>query len=214
MTTPTVYTVSDIQKYDVIVVDGNNIVSNLIEDLTRSIWSHCFIIIDETILSASYFDPKYAVLRGAGKLLSWESILSGPLNDSINEFNTNKTFFGVQARDFSQICAYCKSHNIKMGRRRLKPEQLIKLTETIMTQMFTKYNHDLYELDIFAMFATLWPCITWPRGKKDLFCSEFVSSLLIDVGVLNKDLDPAKVVPSDLAYKFVDEFEDIVTITL
>jgi hypothetical protein len=197
-----------LQPYDIILAKAHEPVSNFIGALTDSEWSHSMILIDESIVDQRYKDENPINDKD---LLVWESVLSGPVNDGIREYQTNDVFFGVQVRSFKQLFDQYRENKVQLLRCRLKKEYLDMMTPELMKQLFIKYNRRNYEtnwLEIFGAVFKCCKCINEKLGletKKDMFCSEFIAALLCDVGIL--DTIPSSIVPADFQRKFNDVFE-------
>lgn len=170
---------------------------------------------------------------GDRTLLSWGSTASGPLNDGVMNAETGKSKFGVQVRVLYDLVAnYLKAPGGNVGVCRLhdnptnqRPgEPLVDYTArkvgliATLQKAYADYNGATYNANMLALLSALFPqlrCVnnasapllaSFLNSNKWLFCSEFVATVYIDIGVITdatdgvedgKTLNPSNVIPVD-----------------
>lgn len=166
-------------------------------------------------------------------LLSWGSTASGPLNDGVKSAETGKSHFGVQVRVLYDLIrnylaspggnvGVCRLHENPALQRPREPldAYLARRADLVaaLQRAYADYNGATYNANILALLSALFPQLRGIHGassaitakffgmNKWLFCSEFVATVYIHIGVITdetdgaadgKVLDPAHVVPVD-----------------
>lgn len=174
-------------------------------------------------------------------LYSWGSTASGPLNDGTYNAETGKAKFGVQVRNLEDLVMhYLTKPNANVGLCRLKDNPINKRsTETEdqyktrsaqlvqnLSNAYDRYNGVMYDINPFSLLGSMFPKLRPLRklttdelskvmdADKWLFCSEFVATLYIAVGVINdetdgvkdgKTLNPSDVIPVDFLGRDMDK---------
>lgn len=146
------------------------------------------------------------------KLYIFESTQSGNLTDGVVNIEGH-AFLGSQIRDFDLVMkGYDSNPNSSIAVRRLIDNPLdtmnINNVKIIMSYLYGRYNHKMYEVDILQLFEAMIPSLRKFRSKKMedkfIFCSELVATIYKAYNILPSDANPSDVVPMD----FVAEDED------
>ncbi len=198
---------------DLVFFQGTDFTSSIIQfaenvalekanyNITTDTFTHLGIVVTTDILDDDRLEP--------GKLYLLESTVSGIGDDTT--LNIDGIYSsGVQIRDLDilvndydrpndaavAICHMSKGifdHELDMNER----------FRDIFTDVYKKYSNVEYNDSHIALASSAWSCLRPLRRQsrvtapRKLFCSEFIASLLIDVGLLPDSVIPANVVPMD-----------------
>jgi hypothetical protein len=212
--------IKDIKPLDCIFFRGTELVSTsivLMEQLTmgRGEWSHVGIVINkETMPSLNVKDDCLYV---------WESTMSSKYSivtgDNTVDAESNEAVFGVQIRKLESVVTNSLKLGVKVGWGKLicNPidrkenetdilfNQRIEMLHTILDDVHTANYHRPYTKNVFRLLAAMFTCgssccrKTCCPGENWRFCSQFVSIVYENIGVMDKSYDPETIVPQDLA---------------
>lgn len=200
-----------IESFDLILFDGKDVFSHLIKvmekrqiertspDSEDNLYSHVGIALRKDVLPDIIPDDDVYI---------WESTLSGVLGEGVK--NTDgKSFFGVQLRNFSQLIAkYDNSAKTRIAYAKLinrpSDEAIASFSE-----LFKNVNGTRYELNPYEGISAFLPFFRKFRSEVDrlchtgrwLFCSELVTHVYKNLGLIDAQIDERDVVPQD----FVDD---------
>ncbi len=223
--------INNIRPFDLLVFKGGDGISNIIRSLERKFTkldtvSHVEIAID--FVHCTAMKAKNAA---DGRLFAWGSTMSGKLNDGVNDAETGGATFGVQLRDLrDELIAYSRNPNANVGYARLISNPVSReagedeahynnrmehLTGKV-NDAYQRYIHRGYDANPMALIGAIAPrtrvlrrlceCFSPARINNLLFCSEFVASLYIDLGIITDATDgvvdgqllnPKDIVPVD-----------------
>lgn len=166
-------------------------------------------------------------------LLSWGSIMSGPLSDGVYNGETGGTTFGVQIRRLRDIIIeYMRNPRANIGLCKLNLNPIfIRNDETLdeyklrtrllkhnLCLSYDEFSGCTYDANFISLLAALFPSLRPLRNvtsgvldkftsiNKWVFCSEFVATVYIRIGVIDDStdgiidgevLDPRDIVPVD-----------------
>lgn len=206
---------AQLQPLDMIIFRGNGLISESILlgqtlGLGSAEWTHMGLVITTDILP---------IKNGVkGQLYIWESVISGPLGDGVNNIETDRARFGVQIRklddvidkyDMSSesIIAWCQllnnplvknpndSDESYLQRRHSVINQLVEFQEE-RGQAVYEYNCFRCCLSVCDRSNKLIPSMI---GRSDrLFCSALVVAIYQLLGLVNSEIDPTKIAPMEL----------------
>jgi hypothetical protein len=194
-----------IKPLDLIVFRGSDFVSDSISmvqnlRLGQGEWTHVGLIITTDFIPIKNGVP--------GKLYVWESTMSGKvLGDGVNDLENNKGTFGVQIRDFEEVVdKYDNNSETKIGWCSLLNNPIAtdpaKVKETL-TRLHSEIGNATYDYNFCNLFSTMFcTCSTLRRSvfghSNKYFCSELVTKIYIELGIISKNVDPEKVAPAEL----------------
>jgi len=120
-----------------------------------------------------------------------ESTLSGVLNDSVNS-SCDKTIFGPQFRSFDDfVSVYSKFGDVKA--------KLVEMDQSLSLNL-CNYLGKRYDYNVLNLTMIHVPYIYYKNDK--YFCSDLITSLLKDNGMVDKNINSKKVSPNKL-YKLL-----------
>lgn len=207
----------NIEKIYLVGFKGRGIVSNLIKFLEQfffaySEYTHIGILIHSSQLEF-FIKNENCILDN--EWICFESTLSGKYNDNINN-SCNKTFFGIQARKFSQIIEIYNGHEgyFCVGKLLLDNKPL-NLNKNLKKYLKKKYDYNFFNLltiniieknnmdKILSFF-----CIK-PTEKR--FCSDFVFTFLKDcnlipdkfINIHSKNISPSFLINNIIHKNFI-----------
>jgi hypothetical protein len=201
-----------IQPFDLILFRGDDSVSHLIQRLSGRVlgpdasqFSHCGIIVTRQILDIPELIP--------GRLYIFESTMSGALTDGVKNIH-NHSFLGCQIRSFDDVVkAYDAPPGTQLNWCKLKYNPLINCNpddllgiQKIMMECYESYNGLRYEVNLFQLFAAMFPMLRLCRfnlfENRFMFCSELAANIYKKFGLFNGR--PGNVVPADFAVQDAD----------
>jgi hypothetical protein len=226
--------ISKIRPFDLLVFKGSDGISNVIMMIQKFVTGVDGASHVEIAMSPRYCS-KIKTPLSDDAMFSWTSTLSGSLNDGVNNAETDFTFFGIQFRKLNELVfAYNDDPSANIGVCRLINNPIEKREDetdkqysarmddlkATMDKMYKKYNGRGYNFSPIALLAAVFPFIRSLRRRVQrqsaaraqerhgLFCSEFIASLYIDLGIINDLTDgvadgevsivPGDVIPVDL----------------
>lgn len=224
--------IAQVRPLDLIVFRGGEGLSTLIMDLEKfetgdgSI-SHVEVAITrEWCEKIKAIKAKTDVHDNPNTLFSWGSTLSGPLNDGVYNAETGGVAFGVQLRVLEDVVTnYLKNTRANVGLCRLIDNPTLQRADESdikyqlravalkhkIAEAYETFNGRLYDANILALLASLFPSLRPLRNateevastsvKSWLFCSEFAAVLYEFIDVIGpsngKEPNPENVVPVD-----------------
>jgi len=202
-----------LKDFDLVLFSSHDTVGSFIECLEKKqvgdgSFSHVGMIITNKTLRFRGLEDD--------KLYIFESTMSGNLTDGVKNID-NKTWLGSQIRDFdSVIKAYDANPTSAIAIRRIidNPVDTMDINEVRerMSYLYGKYNHILYTVDIPLLFFAMFPPLRKFRIKrmedKFMFCSQLVSKIYIEFGILPKECNAADVIPMDFVAQDQDNMVD------
>ena len=226
--------IDNIRPFDLLVFKGSDGISSIIMAVQKFVTGVDGASHVEIAMSPKYCS-KIKTPMSDDAMFSWTSTLSGTFNDGVNNAETDFAFFGIQFRKLNDlVLAYKDNPDANIGVCRLINNPIEKLeNETekqylsrmdelkeTMNKMYKKYNGRGYNISPIALLAAIFPFIRPFRRRAQrqsalraqerygLFCSEFIASLYIDLGIINELTDgisdnnvsiiPGDVIPVDL----------------
>lgn len=243
---------NQIQPLDVIFFRGDDVVSNAICTMEKSVlgngdWSHCGIVLTADIIPIKNGNPN--------ELYIWESTF-----DLVKDVELDDYVFGVQIRRLDEVLhTYSKSPDTKIAWCKLKDNPLFPAdfacaagdinkrdhVVNVLQNLYLTYNHVCYNYNLGDLFSTLYPSVfsclngsldlisntlinkfiqnpanNHPLRKKGLnavfngkkaskkekykklrtrlFCSELVSLIYVNLGILPPSVNPSHIAPVEL----------------
>lgn len=139
----------------------------------------------------------------------WESTISGILNDGVFNAETGRVTFGVQIRKLRDlIIAYSAKKTSNIGHAALiRPVTLTLQLRQKMCALYERYNGQKYDLNPVNLLSAAFPSLRGVRkalnavgigGSGWLFCSEFVTQVYMELGIIRCALNPKNILPADL----------------
>lgn len=156
--------------------------------------------------------PKDHKYYSENKVYVWESTSSlKVIGDGIKNVDGKKTV-GVQLRDMDDVIfGYHKKNPKHMGIYWAKLKDEKDINSKKLLEVFEEHNGKNYELNVFNVFAGLFPCLRPCRDRKYccyksdpnkyLFCSELAAVVYKQFDILGEDVESFNVVPSDFLQK-------------
>lgn len=199
-----------IAPLDLLVFRGGDFVSKLIGTIQTKVTgtgeaTHVGLAINRKVCPALRVDDD--------DLYVWESTMSGSLNDGVLNAETGSATFGVQVRRLRDvITAYTAADSADIGYAALinRPAP----SQERMIELYNKYNGRRYDANPLNLLGAAFPRLRRLRAALEkigtdqwLFCSEFVASVYIDLGIIvdesdgvidGRIIDPKNVLPVDL----------------
>lgn len=212
--------IKDIKPLDCIFFRGTELVSTsivLMEQLTmgRGEWSHVGIVINKkTMPSLNVKDDDLYV---------WESTMSSKYSivtgDNTVDAESDNAVFGVQIRKLKSVVNNSLKLGVKVGWGKLisnpidKREnetdilfhQRIEILHSLLDDIHVANYHRPYTKNVFRLLAAMFTCGSsccrkrCCIGEEWRFCSQFVSIVYENIGVMDNSFDPETIVPQDLA---------------
>lgn len=201
------------QSFDILLFKGTDVVSMTISKLEKLVVGTDQFAHVGVVLCGSDF-PKNHRLFSDSITYVFESTMSGNFTDGVVAADDGKSHLGVQIRDFGEVL---KSYSGDIAWGRLLP-QYRKMVDSkkMVVQEYIKYNslnYDALPLDLLgAVFpevrvvrdsgclGCLWlPCRKFM--KRGMFCSELVTCIYKDIGIIPKTVCSSNVVPVDFLTK-------------
>lgn len=227
-----------IRPLDCIFFKGTEVVSETIMELQRLTigvgeWSHIGIVVNKDLI------PSLNVKDNS--LYIWESTISSTnkliSKDPTLDAESQKSVFGVQVRKLSEVLKNNLDTGVKIGWGKLKDNPIdkkigeddmafqtrIAFLKVKLQKLHKDNYHKNYTFNICRLLGAIFSCCSCMRssccvGENWVFCSQLVSIIYQDIGVLNKSFDPEVIVPQDIATPQLSEehlpfiLEDIVEI--
>jgi hypothetical protein len=209
-----------IRPLDCIFFKGNEEVSEAIVDLEKLTmgigeWSHIGIVVNKDIIPSLN-------IKDNNELYIWESTLSSSnkllSKDPTLDAESNKAVFGVQIRNLKDVINNNLKDKVKLGWGKLKNNPIDKMSEeddvnyqnrlSILKSLLSKIHQDNYHkpytMNVFRLFSAMFNCCGCLRsscciGEDWRFCSQLVSMVYQEIGVLSKSFDNEVILPQDLA---------------
>jgi len=210
-----------IQDLDLIVFRGNAFTSRVITTMERwasgkGDWSHVGVVISKRLL------PDLNTDDPPDSLYIWESTLSTQINNPEIQkpprsgvcVESNTAVFGVQIRRLDDVLRRCFLKNVKVGWCKLLVNpQMKRLDETddmytirlhnmkiMLKNLHQEYYHRPYEKNLFRVFSSLSSSLNCCRsdccpGGSWVFCSQLVGIIYQQLGLIDKQIDPATITP-------------------
>jgi hypothetical protein len=216
-----------IKPFDLIFFKGNDFASAIVAwaerktlpdksdfgyEIRNDEFTHCGIVVTSQILKHPLVEE--------GKLYIWESTTSGILAPDGIKNITGRSFYGSQLRDLdSVIDAYDFPDDTAIAVAHLLPEVFNPehdLADTDMsvipnlrdrfTSIFNKYDNVPYAVNPVRISASAFDCIRPARkcvenspddDDLEIFCSELVARVYIELGFLSSDVIPENIIPMD-----------------
>ena len=207
--------IQKVRPLDLLVFQGGEFVSNIISfvekegDGTGSV-THVGVAINDSFCPLIKISPKLGL--ASGRMCTWESTMSGPLNDGVYDAETDTSFFGVQIRDLEEvITGYLQNPKANIGLCRLKNNPCFPLPDESWSDYLSRsadliqkietayknYNGTRYNPNFLDLLASVFPKLRPFRNLEDetlgklfgmnkwLFCSEFVTVVYEAVGIIS-----------------------------
>lgn len=199
---------SQIRSFDMIAFRGNDFVSDAISKVESyengyGEYTHVGMI----ILGDMF--PIDSYLHDPNKIYVFESTMSGSLGDGVKNVDS-KSFLGTQLRDFDLVIANYDNHEkTQIAWCQLKQEYRPNISMENWISIFNKYNKIRYDANCITLISSASKCMRyfkkflnilyccWCCNKNLQFCSELVTNLYKELGVLNKNVQSEHVIPSD-----------------
>lgn len=214
-----------IKPFDLIFFKGNDFVSSLISYVEKNTllqestfgyeiksdqFTHCGIVVTSDILKHPLVEKD--------KLYIWESTMSGTLAPDGVKNITGRSFYGSQLRDLDTLIdAYDRPDDTAIAVAHLLPtvfDPAYDLMDTEMsiipslrdrfTLIFNKYNALPYDTDPIVLGASAFGCLRRIRDTTsdedddlEVFCSELIARVYIELGFLPDTVNPKNVIPMD-----------------
>jgi hypothetical protein len=205
--------ISRIRPLDLIVFRGSG-VSKLITTLEKHKTGNGDISHVGIAINRQWCD---LIKSDSDEMFVWESTMSAPLDGNTYNVETGKMKFGVQLRSLRELIPdYLSSGNVGWCELIENPiDGDAELVRKKINEAYELYNGTDYNANPLALLGALFPAMRPLRnaslelvGKKNkwLFCSEFVATVYIHLGVITDStdgiedgniLDPADIVPVD-----------------
>ena len=217
--------INNIRPFDMLVYKGNDMVSKTLRKIQKFTTGSGEASHVEIAMNQEYC-YRIRTLEGKKELYTWGSTMSGAFNGGVNDAETLSMFFGVQFRNLKEVIkslsgsadvGVCRLIDNPIERKENESDDdyaaRMKLLKKKMSKLYKKYNKRSYNTDPVALTTALFPVLgklgqIKHKSNKGLFCSEFVSHVYIDLGIINDetdgvkddviDIDPAVVLPVDL----------------
>lgn len=200
-----------LKPFDIIVFRGTEFVSDTISlfeklFLGNGDWTHVGIVITSDFVKFKNSVPN--------KLYIWESTMSGPLSDGVDNIETGKGDFGVQIRNLEKVIdKFDKNTNSKIGWCQLINNPINKkenesdddynsrilILKQKLQEFYFKHGNDLYDFRLSSLLKSL--ISNFPQiGHNDhmFFCSELVTKIFEIIGIIDSDIDPETMAPVEL----------------
>lgn len=199
----------NIRPLDIIFFKGPDFVSDIIAyaekkqlkkvsefgyDANPDSYTHCGIVVTSDILDHPLVDQ--------GKLYIWESTMTGNLAPDGVKNITGRSFFGSQLRDLDTLVdAYDRPNNTSIA-----VSHFIDFIDDSVREKFTlifrKYDAIPYDTDPIVIGASIFQCLRPIRDvvveeNLEMFCSELIARVYIELGFLPNTIVPSDVVPMD-----------------
>lgn len=211
----------DLKSFDLLLFRGDDFVSRTILkvegilDKTEGLFSHVGIC-----LRAEDLSP-VVTFAEQGKVYVFESTMSGNLADGVKNIEGHSRL-GVQLRDLDAVVrAYDKSPNTRLAWCTLKPEKRPIETRRYARECVRKYNGMFYDASVIDLASVAIPvfrkvrdcglvklirskccccccccCTTKPPSEWQI-CSELVTNIYKDIGVIPQTVEAQNVMPMD-----------------
>lgn len=202
----------NIRPFDLVFFRGPDFVSTIIAyaekkqlkrisefgyDTDSDAYTHCGMVVTSDILDHP--------LIVEGKLYIWESTMTGNLAPDGVKNITGRSFFGSQLRDLDTLIdAYDIPDNTSIAVSHFTTPIEYHEVKEKFTMIFHKYDAIPYEKDPIVMSASIFQCVRPIRDAEgesgedlEMFCSELVARVYIELGFLPDTVVPSDVVPMD-----------------
>lgn len=208
-----------IKPLDCIFFKGTDVVSQTISSVEKIFlgsgdWTHIGLVVSKSLI------PSLNVKDN--EMYIWESTMSTN-NKLILENNTldaesNSGVFGVQVRKLKDVVSKDMKNGVTVGWGKLinnpidkkeneKNDEYLERISSLrksLNILHSKYYHKSYAKNIFRLAGALSKCLYPCRskcciGNDWVFCSQFVSIVYKEIGVLGLDIDTETVLPQDIA---------------
>ncbi len=194
---------------DIIFFHGGEFISTLIgkiekQEIGDGDYTHVGIIILSNI-----FPQDHPYYNNAPVPYIFESTQSGPLSDGILNLD-KKAFLGVQIRNLDEVIeAFIKNKNkVAIGKTH------IDINSNTIFEEFKKYNGIRYDFNVLDLLASAYPRLRFIRNayhsitkhickKSWLFCSELLTKIYQDIGLISNKINSENIVPID----FLPEYQ-------
>jgi len=188
-------------------------------------WSHVGIVISKKLLpDLNTYDPPDTLYIWESTLshdsVDADEVQKMPPEDTPRPSvcaESNQPVFGVQIRRLNDVLRHCFKKKVKVGwcklivnpqRKRLDETEdvyMIRLNnmKKMLQVLHRDYYHRPYEKNVFRLFSSLSPRFSCCRsdccpGRTWVFCSQLVSIIYQQLGLINEDIDPALITPQML----------------
>ncbi len=196
---------NQIRDFDLIVFTGSDFVSKTIMSLSKyelgkdaGHYSHVGMIITKNILDHPKMED--------GELYIFESTMSGKLTDGVLNIE-GESFLGSQIRKFDDVVkAYDSNPDTQVRWCKLleNPLDILQINDIRLTmaELFLKYNHRLYEVNIMNLFFAMFPSLrkfkyNYYDDNRFVFCSELAGIIYRAFFVIPFEANPTDIVPAD-----------------
>lgn len=224
-----------ISDLDLIFFKGEEFVSKAIMTIEQLVtghneWSHVGLVISRKNLNI-HINKNEPI----DTLYLWESTFSSnnPLltADTTVDVESNSGVFGVQIRKLDDVINNTLKNKAGVGWGKLINNPLDdkvvdsdrKSIQDKLNKLHIKYYHKSYPTNVCSLLRALFTCCTCvpPNNRKTVFCSQFVSIVYKNLGIIDNKCITGEVIPVDLSSGHLGSYsenavkivEDVVNLT-
>lgn len=202
------------EPLDLIFFKGTDIISKAVrlgEEISsgNSEFSHVGMVINNDILNLDCLE--------SGKFYVLESTVS--YDHNAVDVVSGKPKIGVQIREFENLKKHYLQGDCKMALAKLINNPYVINKENckkIFEKTYIEYGRRFYDMNPLTLLAAVFPCLRKPRdlfdrmiiegevilhknlGQNNLFCSELVTLVYQDQGIISNRIDPEDILPVDI----------------
>lgn len=200
----------NIRPFDIVFFRGNDFISAIIAyaekkqlkhisdfgyNTKSDAYTHCGMVVTSDILDHPLVER--------GRLYIWESTMTGTLAPDGVKNITGRSFFGSQLRDLDTLIdAYDKPDDTSIVVSHfMSPVDYDSIKEKF-TLIFKKYDAIPYDTNPIVIGASIFRCLrpirtTESEEDLEMFCSELIARVYVELGFLPDSVVPSDVVPMD-----------------